>query len=54
MSRMITAANNGAFPGSGPGSPSANSPPGSNVSLGRASVTQVAQSISVAAVRALE
>ena len=54
MSRMITAGNNGAFPGSGPGSPSANSSHGSNISLGRASVSQVAQSINIAAVRALE
>lgn len=54
MSRMITAGNNGAVLGSGPGSPAVNSAHGSNVSLGRASVSQVAQSISVAAVRALE
>ena len=54
MSRMISAGVNGAFPVSGPGSPAANSSPGSTIPLGRASVSQVAQSISVAAVRALE
>lgn len=58
MSRILSGVNStpagSSVTGSSPGSPLLSSNGGHGIPLGRANVTQVAQSISVAAVRALE